>query len=426
MSPTALANSGTGISRSTSSGSSPSGAIGRRRTRRPARPCWRRRSARLDREDLRLLATVAYVARSSADGRSSRPRRDAARPEADPEAARRWDGRRGRRRVRARGARAREPRRRASGAGTSGSPGTGARPGGLGRQPSRRLDLAVPAAEEARAFASEAASRFGRRGRRSFRPRSPPRAETLGCGPVHRRGRADRPAGRRELPPAAVQIARGMSALGAADTPKPSSTSDACSTLRPGAPPADLDAGHRDLAEAAAVRWRGRRRRRRRSRIPSKTRGITRLHNGLRFARALLADDGGGAPVPARSRRRSLGLAVRPRPRLLAYGAWLRRSAASPSPALRSARHATPSTRSARRWGERARQELRASGETSRPRTPEVRDRLTPQELQIAQMAAEASRTGNRAPPVPVALDGRDRTSTGSSPSSGSRRGPSS
>ena len=34
------------------------------------------------------------------------------------------------------------------------------------------------------------------------------------------------------------------------------------------------------------------------------------------------------------------------------------------------------------------RQELRASGETSRSRTPEARDQLTPQELQIAQLAA--------------------------------------
>jgi DNA-binding NarL/FixJ family response regulator len=39
-------------------------------------------------------------------------------------------------------------------------------------------------------------------------------------------------------------------------------------------------------------------------------------------------------------------------------------------------------------WGERARQELRAAGETSRGRTPDARDWLTPQELQIAQMAA--------------------------------------
>lgn len=40
-------------------------------------------------------------------------------------------------------------------------------------------------------------------------------------------------------------------------------------------------------------------------------------------------------------------------------------------------------------WSERARQQLRATGETSRPRTPEARDQLTPQELQIVQLAAQ-------------------------------------
>lgn len=40
-------------------------------------------------------------------------------------------------------------------------------------------------------------------------------------------------------------------------------------------------------------------------------------------------------------------------------------------------------------WSERARQQLRATGETSRPRSPEVLDQLTPQELQILQMAGK-------------------------------------
>jgi DNA-binding NarL/FixJ family response regulator len=43
----------------------------------------------------------------------------------------------------------------------------------------------------------------------------------------------------------------------------------------------------------------------------------------------------------------------------------------------------------AARWSDRARQELRATGETIGPRTPDARDRLTAQELQIAQLAAE-------------------------------------
>jgi DNA-binding CsgD family transcriptional regulator len=40
-------------------------------------------------------------------------------------------------------------------------------------------------------------------------------------------------------------------------------------------------------------------------------------------------------------------------------------------------------------WGERARQELTAACETSRRRKAGAWDQLTPQELQIAQMAAE-------------------------------------
>ena len=40
-------------------------------------------------------------------------------------------------------------------------------------------------------------------------------------------------------------------------------------------------------------------------------------------------------------------------------------------------------------WAERARQELRASGETRRHRDPERRDELSPQEIQIAQLAAD-------------------------------------
>ncbi|BAL88098.1 putative LuxR-family transcriptional regulator [Actinoplanes missouriensis 431] len=40
-------------------------------------------------------------------------------------------------------------------------------------------------------------------------------------------------------------------------------------------------------------------------------------------------------------------------------------------------------------WGDLARQELRASGATSQRHTVEAHDLLTPQELQIAQMAAD-------------------------------------
>ena len=86
-------------------------------------------------------------------------------------------------------------------------------------------------------------------------------------------------------------------------------------------------------------------------------------------------------------------LASYPRQRaalLLAYGAWLRRRrrvAESRAP-LRAARD-TFDALGILPWGQRARQELRASGEASGRRAPEARDELTPQELQIAQMAAQ-------------------------------------
>jgi DNA-binding NarL/FixJ family response regulator len=75
---------------------------------------------------------------------------------------------------------------------------------------------------------------------------------------------------------------------------------------------------------------------------------------------------------------------------LLWYGGWLRRQrrvAESRAP-LRAARDLFDGLRF-RGLAERARQELRASGETSRRRVPEARDQLTPQELEIARMAAD-------------------------------------
>jgi DNA-binding CsgD family transcriptional regulator len=74
---------------------------------------------------------------------------------------------------------------------------------------------------------------------------------------------------------------------------------------------------------------------------------------------------------------------------LLAHGAWLRRQrrAAESRASLRAARDSFD-TLGTLPWGERARQELKASGERSRRRAPGALDRLTPQELQIAQLAA--------------------------------------
>jgi len=93
----------------------------------------------------------------------------------------------------------------------------------------------------------------------------------------------------------------------------------------------------------------------------------------------------------------------------LAYGIWLRRQrrpADSRLP-LRSAR-ATFEVLGAVPWEERARQELRATGETVRRRAPEARDELTPQERQVAEMAAAGlSKPRDRPAAVPLAPLGR-------------------
>jgi DNA-binding CsgD family transcriptional regulator len=73
----------------------------------------------------------------------------------------------------------------------------------------------------------------------------------------------------------------------------------------------------------------------------------------------------------------------------LAYGAWLRRNRrpAASRTHLRSAA-TTFDALGVTPWAERARRELAATGESVRRRV-DRRDRLTPQELQIAQLAAQ-------------------------------------
>jgi DNA-binding CsgD family transcriptional regulator len=74
----------------------------------------------------------------------------------------------------------------------------------------------------------------------------------------------------------------------------------------------------------------------------------------------------------------------------LGYGQWLRRQrrVAESRGVLRAARD-TFDALGCQTWSAHARRELRASGERSRRRVPEAREQLTPQELQIAQLAAE-------------------------------------
>ena len=74
----------------------------------------------------------------------------------------------------------------------------------------------------------------------------------------------------------------------------------------------------------------------------------------------------------------------------LAYGGWLRRQrrGADSRRPLREAARAFDAL-GMRCFAERARRELRASGERARRRVPEAWTELSPQELQIAQLAAE-------------------------------------
>ena len=115
------------------------------------------------------------------------------------------------------------------------------------------------------------------------------------------------------------------------------------------------------------------------------------LHVAMRHARALLADDAEAEALFQVALEADLTRWPFDRARvLLAYGTWLRRQkrVAEARVPLRAARDGFDALRVVS-WGDRARTELRAAGEASRRRTPEARDELTAQELQIARMAAE-------------------------------------
>jgi DNA-binding CsgD family transcriptional regulator len=111
---------------------------------------------------------------------------------------------------------------------------------------------------------------------------------------------------------------------------------------------------------------------------------------GLAYARAILAEDDIAEGLFAEALAGDIARWPFLRARTeLAYGSWLRRQrrVADSRVPLRSARD-TFDALGTLPWGERARQELRASGETSRRRSKHAWDELTAQELQIAQMAA--------------------------------------
>ena len=112
---------------------------------------------------------------------------------------------------------------------------------------------------------------------------------------------------------------------------------------------------------------------------------------GLASARPLLADDREAEALfgVALGQDASGHQFLRART-LFSFGRWLRRrrrSAEARQP-LRDA-VALFDALGATRWSERARHELRATGERIGRRVPDARDRLTAQELQIAQLAAQ-------------------------------------
>jgi DNA-binding CsgD family transcriptional regulator len=115
------------------------------------------------------------------------------------------------------------------------------------------------------------------------------------------------------------------------------------------------------------------------------------LHRQLSYARAVLADDDEAEEMFTEALRADLTRWPWHRARLeLAYGSWLRRQrrvAESRQP-LRSAQ-ITFDLIGARSWSEQVRSELRAAGERTQAQEPTAQDVLSPQELQIARLAAE-------------------------------------
>jgi DNA-binding CsgD family transcriptional regulator len=118
--------------------------------------------------------------------------------------------------------------------------------------------------------------------------------------------------------------------------------------------------------------------------------GAPILLAGLAAARPLMAGDEAAEALFERALEKDTAGYPFIRARtLFSYGRWLRRqrrSADSREP-LRAAVESFE-VLGAASWGRRARQELRATGERLGPRTEALRDRLTAQELQIAELAA--------------------------------------
>jgi DNA-binding CsgD family transcriptional regulator len=109
------------------------------------------------------------------------------------------------------------------------------------------------------------------------------------------------------------------------------------------------------------------------------------------YARAILADDREAPQLFQAALAAAAGHSAFTMARLqLAYGVWLRRArrVKEARPLLQAATEAFGAL-GALPWSERSHQELRAAGATIARRAPERQEELTPQELQIALMAAQ-------------------------------------
>jgi DNA-binding CsgD family transcriptional regulator len=115
------------------------------------------------------------------------------------------------------------------------------------------------------------------------------------------------------------------------------------------------------------------------------------LRIGSRYAAAVLADDDGAEPAYRAALNQPTRVAPFIAARLrLSYGMWLRRQRRMVDcrEPLRQARDGFDAL-GAGPWSDRARVQLRAAGEVS-PTSPEPSNpRLTPQEYQVAQLAAQ-------------------------------------
>jgi DNA-binding CsgD family transcriptional regulator len=189
-----------------------------------------------------------------------------------------------------------------------------------------------------------------------------------------------------------VQYVRGLAALGQGQH------ADAWACLQRIYDPADPACSRRaqyravaDLAEAAARTGHQDRARQILARFRPLRNQVPWLRAAIGYADVLLADDDHAEDAYTRALTSDLAVWPLARARLrLGYGEWLRRRRrpADSRTHLRAARDAFDAL-GAVSWSDRARRELRASGDSSRHRTPDTVDQLTPQELQIVQLAAE-------------------------------------